>query len=62
MRSERGPRQYNLTAITEAARDLLAQGQTPEETHRTLHDDAEFGLPHDIIERVMDSLGHRDYL
>jgi hypothetical protein len=52
--------EYDMAAIRGAAQLLLQQGSTPDQVHRRLHDDD--GIPHAVCERVLNLLGHRDYL
>ncbi|MEX3950806.1 hypothetical protein AB4Y40_23975 [Paraburkholderia sp. EG287B] len=53
-------REYDMIAIRQDARMYLQQGMTPEQVHRHLHDQG--GLPHQVVERVLESLGHRNYM
>jgi hypothetical protein len=53
-------REYDMIAIREDARLYLQQGMTPEQVHRRLHD--RDGLPHEVAERALALLGHRNYM
>jgi hypothetical protein len=53
-------REYDMIAIREDAQLYLQQGMTPEQVHRRLHD--KDGLPHAVVERALELLGHRNYM
>lgn len=53
-------REYLLDVIRDEAQTRLKRGETPEQVHRFFHDSE--GVPHEVIEHVLNALGHRDYI
>lgn len=52
-------REYLMPEIRQRAQQLLAQGRSPAQVHRTLHDDEH--LPHEVVQHVLNGLGHHNY-
>lgn len=53
-------REYDMLAIQQEARRHLGQGMAAHQVHRRLHD--QDGLPHEVVQRALELLGHYNYM